>query len=184
MFRPCTSLTERELARFWAHVDKDGPGGCWIWNGSLMRNGYGAFRSGLQYAAHRVAYTVLRGEIPIGLDLDHLCRVRRCVNPDHVEPVTRAENLHRSPLTLPGQNIRKTHCSRGHDLANSTIHVTKRGITKRICVACRRLREGKNRPGTCHRCGRFQSRLRAHLQRKTSCVDHPRRSPYWSRHAS
>ena len=68
--------------------------GCWVWLGAKMRNGYGQLVvGGVHYAAHRYAYQELVGAIPAGLDLDHLCRNRACTNPDHLEPVTRSENL-------------------------------------------------------------------------------------------
>jgi hypothetical protein len=73
---------------------------CWIWQRSL-RNGYGQLarcQNGERYA-HRFYYIELRGPIPAGLDLDHLCRIRACVNPDHLEPVTRAENLRRGRIS-------------------------------------------------------------------------------------
>lgn len=73
--------------------------GCWIWKGYVAKHGYG-YQG--RVPAHRAVYIEHRGVIPPGLDLDHLCRVRACVNPDHLEPVTRAENLRR------GKNVRFT----------------------------------------------------------------------------
>lgn len=77
---------------FWGKIVKGYE--CWYWIGARDRNGYGVFG---QLKAHRYAYTLLVGEIPQGLGLDHLCRVRRCVNPKHLEPVTQAENNRRKP---------------------------------------------------------------------------------------
>ena len=72
---------------------------CWIWNG-CVRNGYGLFRYKEKViGAHRFSYELLRGPIPKGLQLDHLCRVRNCVNPNHLEPVTQAENLRRGSIS-------------------------------------------------------------------------------------
>ena len=72
--------------------------GCWLWTASI-RDGYGQIRdSGSVRGAHRVMFEQLVGEVDEGMDLDHLCRVRRCVNPDHLEPVTRLENILRSPI--------------------------------------------------------------------------------------
>src|SRR5690349_1913777 len=88
--------------RFWPKVDKNGPvpikrpdlGPCWLWTKGCTPAGYGAFSIGHKHmAAHRFAYEVLIGPIRNGLDLDHLCRVRSCVNPSHLEPVTRSINL-------------------------------------------------------------------------------------------
>lgn len=86
--------------RFWPKVDKTST--CWLWTGALTLasnkhvGGYGRFRVGAQMRrAHRYAYELLVGPIPAGLDLDHLCNNRRCVNPAHLEPVTRAVNISR-----------------------------------------------------------------------------------------
>jgi hypothetical protein len=75
------------------YVDKDS--GCWIWTANLNSGGYGqlSFKGRRAQSAHRVMYEQLRGPIPEGLDLDHICRRRNCVNPDHLRPVTRAENI-------------------------------------------------------------------------------------------
>lgn len=82
------------MQRFWEKVDKTRT--CWIWTGALDQNGYGKFRymekNRSSAYAHRVAYELVKGEIPDGLHLDHLCRTRSCVNPDHLEPVTQREN--------------------------------------------------------------------------------------------
>ncbi len=87
--------------------------GCWLWQGSLYRNGYGQLNRDGQRLAHRWYYLTYKGPIPDGMQLDHLCRVRNCVNPDHLEPVTHTENLLRSPLV--GKCRREpTHCNHGH----------------------------------------------------------------------
>ena len=87
--------------RFWNAVEKDGPqvegmtGECWIWTASTVR-GYGTVRlDGKRRRAHRVSYEMAKGPIPEGLDVDHLCFNPPCVNPDHLEAVTREENLRR-----------------------------------------------------------------------------------------
>jgi hypothetical protein len=90
-----------EAQRFWTKVDRSGPDGCWLWLGQLNQWGYGHFRRTLApgqhqtVKAHRFAYTLLVGPIPAGLTLDHLCGHHACVRPDHLEPVTNAENLRR-----------------------------------------------------------------------------------------
>jgi hypothetical protein len=102
--------------RFWGHVEKTPS--CWNWVGAGARSerGYGRFQPVLGcrklVQAHRFAYETLRGLIPAGLELDHLCRNRFCVNPDHLEPVTPQTNQHRSN-SVSGTNARKTVCSRG-----------------------------------------------------------------------
>lgn len=78
--------------------------GCWLWQRSKSKDGYGwASLNNKTYQAHRLAYKLLRGEPAAGLVIDHLCRCRHCVNPDHMEQVTPAENLLRSPLAGAGQ---------------------------------------------------------------------------------
>jgi len=99
--------------RFWDKVNREGENGCWEWTAYILPNGYGWFglvtganqRNAL---AHRVAYEFVVGPVPTGLQLDHLCRNRRCVNPDHLEPVTRRENILRGQ-SLMAHNARKTH---------------------------------------------------------------------------
>lgn len=84
--------------RFWSRVDVRDPVECWPWTGLKDRDGYGRFRVNAQqkaFGVHRWAYMSLRGPIPEGLVIDHLCRVRHCVNPDHLEAVTNAENVRR-----------------------------------------------------------------------------------------
>lgn len=118
-------------------------GDCWIWEASTNPNGYGSFTEivngrSKSNRAHRKVYEVLVGEIPRGMDLDHLCRNRPCVNPAHLEVVTRQENLLRSELTIAHQNARKAHCKNGHEFTalNTYVH-PKRGT--RDCRTCRKL---------------------------------------------
>jgi hypothetical protein len=79
--------------RFWAKVRKTDT--CWLWTGTVGPGGYGRFHSGKQVRVHRYAYRLLVGPIPRLRTLDHLCRVKLCVNPDHLEPVRRTENTRR-----------------------------------------------------------------------------------------
>ena len=111
---------------------------CWLWTGALSKaTGYGSFRSG---PAHRWAYTFFVGPIPTGLQIDHLCRVRRCVNPDHMEPVTIRENLLRSPLTHAGRLAAQTHCIHGHEFTPENTYLYGR---MRSCRTCRRERANR-----------------------------------------
>lgn len=89
------------LAAILAKISKDAKTECWLWNGSIKSNGYGALSyAGQKWHAHRFFYVQLIGPIPAGLHIDHLCRNRACVNPAHLEPVTQAVNNRRTPKAL------------------------------------------------------------------------------------
>lgn len=124
--------------RFWAKVNKTES--CWLWTGALYSNGYGHFRvqlhSGLSPLAHRWAYMQLVGLIPEGLELDHLCRVRNCVNPAHLEPVIHRENQRRGEGAC-AIHARKTHCPQGHPYDETNTSVSG---GKRYCRTCKRTR--------------------------------------------
>jgi hypothetical protein len=120
--------------RFWSYVDKTGE--CWLWTGSLHNLGYPNrfLVDGERIYPHRYSYELVHGPIPDGLTIDHLCRVRHCVNPEHLEAVTHRENLRRSPVQVTTVNARKTRCIRGHRFSGRD----KRGY--RVCHTCIRLR--------------------------------------------
>lgn len=123
-----------EAERFWAKVEKTAT--CWLWTASGSPAGHGRFfASGRLVQAHRWAYENERGPIPLGLVLDHLCRVPRCVNPGHLDAVTDLENCRRgiSPQSVNG---RKTHCVNGHEFTpENTYEQPSRPGTRR-CRAC------------------------------------------------
>lgn len=136
-------IVNDDEARFWSKVDRDGPlhpmlGSCWAWKGSLFSgNGYAQFSvNRVPKGGHRVAYELLRGPIPVGLQLDHLCRNRSCVNPDHLEAVTGRTNTLRGE-TITAANLAKTHCPRGHPYEGANLGTTPFG--GRYCRACRTL---------------------------------------------
>ncbi len=107
--------------------------GCWLWTGSVGKTGYGRL-GGPGTSAHRRSYMMAVGPIPDGLELDHLCRVRCCVNPDHLEPVTHQENVRRG---ISGHLERATtHCPKGHPYDDKNTYHTPAG--KRDCRECRR----------------------------------------------
>jgi len=129
-FAPAPTRTER----FWAKVTGGDFTECWTWTAYLMRTGYGVFGSEGRRTmlAHRYAYTSLIGPIPDGLEMDHLCRNRACVNPWHLEPVPHAVNVARG---LGGINMSsRTHCAQGHPFDEQNTRLD-RGA--RQCRACR-----------------------------------------------
>jgi hypothetical protein len=119
------------MERFWEKVSVTPS--CWNWMACKVY-GYGRIKiSGKQLLAHRVSYEALKGKIPEGLQLDHLCKNRACVNPDHLEIVTQLENWERG-LSPPRLNRDKTSCKRGHPLDVINTYVSKDGT--RYCRAC------------------------------------------------
>lgn len=122
--------TLRERIMQWT----DRSGDCWLWTGFLDRYGYGQISvNNHREKAHRVAYATLVGPIPAGLVSDHTCRVRHCVNPAHLEPVTQAENMRRGVA----HNSTKAHCPKGHPYNEANTYV-RPGGGRRDCRECRR----------------------------------------------
>ncbi len=118
--------------RFWARVDRTDT--CWIWTGKLNPQGYARARWGdTNQMAHRIAYELLVGPVPEDLTLDHLCRVRHCVRPSHLEPVTQRDNVLRGE-GFAAVNAAKTHCVNGHAFDEANTYVTAEGY--RSCRAC------------------------------------------------
>jgi hypothetical protein len=116
--------------------------GCWNWAGHLNAKGYGRIRNGRYIMAHRVAYEFWFGPIPTGLQLDHLCRNRACINPAHLEPVTSRENTMRSPIAPAALCAAKTHCPGGHEYSDDN---TIRRNGRRFCRACAQQRNAARR---------------------------------------
>lgn len=130
--------------RFAKKIEVITESGCWIWMGALSSNGYGNvhMRPIGNVVAHRIVYQEVRGFIPDGLDLDHLCRVRCCVNPYHLEPVSRFENLRRGGvidrLLDNAKNMHAvTHCKRGHEMTPENSYTYPNG-KHRQCRTCMR----------------------------------------------
>lgn len=131
-------MNREVLARFHRFVLPDSGSGCWVWIGPFMPNGYGKYRAGPgqpERPAHRVAYEHYVGQVPAGLQLDHLCRNRACANPQHLEPVTAAVNTDRQDHA----NRRKDHCPAGHPYPRAADGTWIRGTDgRRRCRVCRR----------------------------------------------
>lgn len=124
----------RDSSNFWRFADQSGD--CWIWVGRSMSNGYGRFsHKGRDWLAHRLAYTLAKGDIPAGLVIDHLCQNKMCVRPDHLEAVTQKENVQRAPLGgTAAVNATKTHCANGHPYSAANTRRATNGA--RVCREC------------------------------------------------
>ena len=130
-------MTAEQEARFTDKVQPEPMTGCWLWVGCTTRFGYGMVsQAGKMKLAHRVSYEHRKGPIPAGLVIDHLCRVRPCVNPDHLRVVTGRENtLDARSLNFARVNADKTACTRGHAYAGRNV-ILYRG--SRYCRECMR----------------------------------------------
>ena len=146
---------ESEIKRFWLKVNKNGPiprckpslGPCWVWMACLTSTSYGQFtttRTRLHVYAHRYSYELCRGPIPRGLVIDHLCRNRSCVNPDHLEAVTDLVNIRRGlAMTVPGERVRqRTHCPSGHPYSPENTYI-RPGNRHRMCRICAKAQRGR-----------------------------------------
>lgn len=126
------------VARFWKKVERIPWSGCWIWMGATSC-GYGHLRFQKELKlAHRVSFELHGGVIPEGLVIDHLCRVRCCVNPAHMEVVTHQVNINRgiAPERTKAWNALITHCPQGHPYAGDNLRFAPAGT--RYCLTCRR----------------------------------------------
>lgn len=139
--RPVTKeIAEYARQRFMRKIEKR-DNGCWDWIGPVLPSGYGVFSLGVNMRsvyAHRVSYVLFRGDFDLGMDLDHLCRNRKCVNPSHLEVVDRKTNLLRGS-TIVAEAAAKTHCISGHELTPDNVYMyLQRGrFYTRRCNQCR-----------------------------------------------
>lgn len=134
---------------FWNKVSPCPMTGCWLWTASLKPDGYGRsyeYGGHLQRLAHRTAYERLVGPIPADLQVDHLCRVRSCCNPAHLELVTTRENTMRG-ISFSAVNAAKTSCVNGHPLVGKNLYVRRDGTRKcyACAMACSRAAKAKSR---------------------------------------
>lgn len=149
--KPIPELTNRQSENFWNKVDVHQPSGCWEWTGCKLPTGYGRLKLGvLTLYAHRVAYTILIGQIGDNLTVDHLCRNTCCVNPDHMQIVPISVNVQRRnpgpkklrPARVPTVRKVNTHCKRGHELTEDNTKLESRG--RRLCRTCDNERQRRN----------------------------------------
>lgn len=128
-------MTEEQIARLWSKVKKGTQDECWPWNGALDQDGYGTMSvDGRQRRAHRLALIAVEISIPYGFVVDHKCRNRSCVNPEHLRVVTNRQNLLENSVAAAALNSQKTHCIHGHAL--DEINVTRRSDGNRRCRVC------------------------------------------------
>lgn len=152
--QPKTRLADRGryptpvLERLRAAYVEDEETGCWVWQLSTNGRGYGRLWIGSRVDgtrrhvnAHRFAYELMVGPVPDGLHLDHLCRNRSCINPDHLEPVTQRENVLRGDAPAAHQ-ARQVECKAGHPLSGDNLYVNK---GKRYCRECNKRRSAEYR---------------------------------------
>lgn len=134
-------LPESVPARIRKRIKRDEKTSCWLWTGCICE-GYGhAKLGGLVRKVHRIIYEAVNGKVKDGMVLDHLCRVRHCCNPEHLEEVTQQENFDRGNGTL--HQTQKTTCPKGHLYDKENTYVTKKG--QRMCRACHMLKERERR---------------------------------------
>ena len=132
MARPWPNMEERFWQGFTINIET----GCWDWNG-FLNDGYGGLYNGLRkVAVHRYSYELRYGTIPKELEIDHLCRNPKCVNPEHLEAVTHKENMQRGIVgeSLRMRKLARTHCYRGHPFAPDNVRLDKQGY--RVCLQC------------------------------------------------
>ena len=128
------------VERFMKYVSPEPNCGCWLWTGFSDKDGYGKFwinERKMSVAAHRVSYELYASKIPDGHVIDHMCRVRSCVNPDHLRVVTQLINVRENNSSPCSLNARKTHCKHGHELTEENVCLVRDGRACKVCIKLR-----------------------------------------------
>lgn len=130
------------MQRFFSKIKFNEKTTCWDWMASTDKDGYGQFWLNKKYhKAHRVSYELIKGVLTKGLTLDHLCKNKKCCNPEHLEQVSIQTNLKRAFHQISTINSKKTHCNNGHEFTPDNTYITPLG--KRQCNECQRQRKKK-----------------------------------------
>lgn len=154
LMKPGPKPKPQTIDRLLARSHRDPQTGCWIWMGARDTPGYGrVFYGGRLRGAHEAAYEWTRGPIPDGLTIDHLCRNKPCINPEHLEVVTMRENGLRGN-SICARHARQTHCKRGHEFTPENTYgcKTKYGTPGRICKTCFNMRRPRYKSKTAVSC--------------------------------
>lgn len=124
--------------RFFSKIKVNIITNCWEWTASINKSGYGKFHIiNSDYFAHRVSYSLFKNDLTTDLVIDHICRNRKCVNPDHLRVVDVYINITENSLSGAAKNKIKTHCLRGHEFTpENTIRYKKLGRNCRSCRTC------------------------------------------------
>lgn len=136
--------------RFWSKVNIKSANECWEWIGAISKKGgYGYFwvnKIDKNHLAHRVSYELTKSKIQTGFMIDHICRNRKCVNPNHLREVTAKQNLYENSENISAKTFRTNKCKRGHERnnENTRIYKNKYGYYMRRCILCTKILNKKS----------------------------------------